>query len=218
MTTIKVVDPDAALAELARRTRIRGALMDLLWVRHGEPERIAPGTGVPRRSRAHRRWARAGAAARRLARVRADRRGARRARMRRAVETAAPIAAALGLEVEVVDGLIEYDSQLRPLHPDGGAAASTRTSAAPRWSKAAGTSSAPTCPTCSARASTRPSTDDRRSASPGKRVAAVCHGGVINVALGLGARRRATALVRAAATRRCRACSRRAAGSDRSGA
>jgi hypothetical protein len=27
-------------------SRIRGALMELLWVRHGEPERIAPGTGV----------------------------------------------------------------------------------------------------------------------------------------------------------------------------
>ena len=42
--------------------------------------------------------------------------------MRRASETAAPIAAAHGLEVEIVDGLVEYDATVRPLHPDGGAA------------------------------------------------------------------------------------------------
>ena len=122
MTTIKVVDPDDALAELATVTRIRGGADGAALgparrartdrARHRRARRPALTDARPR----------AGAAARRLARVRADRRGARRARMRRAVETAAPIAAALGLEVEIVDGLIEYDAQLRPLHPDGGAA------------------------------------------------------------------------------------------------
>jgi len=83
--------------------------MELLWVRHGEPERIAPGTGV-----------------------RADPtltdRGAEQAQrladwlafepidaivcspLRRAVDTAAPIAASCGVEIEVVDDLIEYDN------------------------------------------------------------------------------------------------------------
>src|SRR5205823_5346237 len=91
------------------RSRIGRALMELLWVRHGEPERIAPGTGV-----------------------RADPaltdRGAEQAQrladwlafepidaivcspLLRAVETAAPIAASCGVEVEVVEALIEYDN------------------------------------------------------------------------------------------------------------
>src|SRR5438105_13685081 len=83
--------------------------MDLLWIRHGEPERIAPGTGV----RADPALAPLGTEqARRLADWVAvepiD--AVLSSPMRRAVETAAPIADALGLEIEVVDGLIEYDS------------------------------------------------------------------------------------------------------------
>ena len=80
MTTIKVIDPDDRARRARDRPRLRGALMDLLWVRHGEPERIAPGTGVPADPAPHRARARAGATPRRLARARADRRGARRAR------------------------------------------------------------------------------------------------------------------------------------------
>ena len=139
--------------------------MELLWVRHGEPERIAPGTRRARRSRAHRARARAGRAPRRLARARADRRGRCRARSARAVETAAPIARAHGLEVEVVDGLDRVRLAIRPLHPDGGAARDERRRAGTRWSKAAGRSSAANRPTCSAPASTRRRRRDRRRAS-----------------------------------------------------
>src|ERR1700719_3631670 len=84
--------------------------MDLLWVRHAEPERIAPGTGVP---------ADPGLTTR--GREQAERLAAWLALepidvvlsspQRRAVETAAPIARAHHLEGQVVDGLVEYDAR-----------------------------------------------------------------------------------------------------------
>ena len=85
--------------------------MDLLWVRHGEPERIAPGFRCARRPGAHRRG-----------RDQAQRLAAWLAvepvdvvlssPQRRAVETAAADRRArTALEVEVVDGLIEYDAK-----------------------------------------------------------------------------------------------------------
>ena len=84
--------------------------MELLWVRHGEPERIAPGRGVP-----------ADPPLTALGREQAQRLAAWLAPepidavisspLRRATETAAPIAAGHGLVVEVVDDLIEYDSK-----------------------------------------------------------------------------------------------------------
>ncbi len=42
--------------------------------------------------------------------------------LRRAWETAEPVAAAHGLDVEILDGLQEWDAERGPLHPDGGAA------------------------------------------------------------------------------------------------
>ena len=100
MTTIKVVDPDDALAELEATLGLaldERALMDLLWVRHGEPERIAPGRGVP-----------ADPALTARGREQAERLAAWLAfepidvvlssPQRRAVETAAPIARAHGLD------------------------------------------------------------------------------------------------------------------------
>ncbi len=79
-------------------------------MRHAEPERIESGTGVP-----------ANPPLTPLGRVQADRLAAWLAfetvdaivssPQRRARETAAPIAAGHGLEIEIVDGLVEYDVQ-----------------------------------------------------------------------------------------------------------
>src|SRR5215831_8242790 len=84
--------------------------MDLLWVRHGEPQRIAPGSGVPAdpgltplgREQAQRLadW---------LAHEKVD--VILSSPKRRAQETAAPLADTLGLDVEIVDGIVEYDVQ-----------------------------------------------------------------------------------------------------------
>ena len=105
MTTIKVVEPDRRARRARSRPRLRARrLMDLLWVRHGEPERIAPGSGVPADPGLTARGRDQAARLARLARARTDR--------RRRVEPAAPRArdrapiAARGLEldVEIVDG------------------------------------------------------------------------------------------------------------------
>jgi broad specificity phosphatase PhoE len=155
--------------------------MDLLWIRHGEPERIAPGTGV----RADPVLTPLGTEqARRLADWLAfepiD--AVLSSPMRRALDTASPIAAALGLEVEVVEGLIEYDSnsdhyipmeELR-LNKDERFTAMVEG----RWNEFG----ADMPEVFRARIDATVADIVRRFA--GKRVAAVCHGGVINVALG----------------------------------
>ena len=83
--------------------------MDLLWIRHGEPERIAPGTGVRADpSLTERGREQAQRLADWLAYEQID--AVLASPMRRAVDTAAPIAAALGIEIEIVEGLIEYDN------------------------------------------------------------------------------------------------------------
>ncbi len=92
--------------------------MDLLWVRHGEPERIAPGRGVP-----------ANPALTERGRDQAERLSAWLAPeiidlvltspQRRAIETAEPIARVHGLEPVVVPGLVGVRRPIRQLHPDG---------------------------------------------------------------------------------------------------
>ena len=82
--------------------------MEIIWVRHAEPERIPPGTGIPAnpsltasgRQQAERlgTW---------LARERVD--AILSSPLRRAIETAEPIAKAHGLTIEIVEGLAEYD-------------------------------------------------------------------------------------------------------------
>jgi probable phosphoglycerate mutase len=128
--------------------------MELLWVRHGEPERIPPGRGVP-----------ADPPLTPLGREQAQRLAAWLAPepidavisspLRRATETAAPIAKRHGLVVEVVDGLIEYDATSDHYIPTEELSATKDE----RWLAI------------------------ERFA--GQRVVAVCHGGVVNVALGL---------------------------------
>jgi probable phosphoglycerate mutase len=155
--------------------------MEVLWIRHGEPERIAPGTGV-----------RADPELTALGREQAQRLAAWLASepidavlaspMRRAVDTAAPLAAALGLEVEVVEGLIEYDNNSDHYIPmeELRANKDERFTAMVegRWDEFG--ADLPDV----FRARVDGAVTDIVERYAGKRVAAVCHGGVINVALG----------------------------------
>jgi probable phosphoglycerate mutase len=156
--------------------------MDLLWVRHAEPERVAPGTGVP---------ANPGLTSR--GREQADRLAAWLAHERvdrvlsspqlRAIETATPIAAAHGLDFEIVDGLVEYDVQADHYIPMEELRATNdprlRDMAEGRWESFGGES------TSVFRARIAKTMDEIIGAHPGERVVAVCHGGVINVALAI---------------------------------
>jgi 2,3-bisphosphoglycerate-dependent phosphoglycerate mutase len=156
--------------------------MDLLLVRHGEPERIAPGTGVP-----------ADPALTERGREQAERLAAWLALepidvvlsspQRRAVETAQPVARAHGLEVQVVEGLVEYDAQSDSYIPMEELRATNDPHLSAmyegRWEEFGAESTA----TFRARIAT--TLDDVVAAHPGRRVVAVCHGGVINVALAL---------------------------------
>ncbi len=156
--------------------------MDLLWVRHGEPERIAPGSGVPAnpgltadgRDQARRlaEW---------LAHEPVD--AVVSSPLRRALETAAPIAAAHRLDVRVVDGLIEYDAHSDHYIP----MEELRATDDPRlqamydgdWESFGAES------TTVFRARIGAAVDQLIADYPGQRVVAVCHGGVINVAMAI---------------------------------
>lgn len=102
--------------------------------------------------------------------------------LRRATETAAPLAAALGLEVETVEALQEYDAhadsyipieEMRSEDPDRWQAMVEG-----RWEDFGGE------PPEQFRARIGTCLDAVIDAHPGRRVAAICHGGVINVYLG----------------------------------
>ena len=101
--------------------------------------------------------------------------------LRRATETAAPIANTLGLTTEIVDGLHEYDSAADSYIPieEMRAENSDRWQAMVegRWEDYGGE------PPEKFRARIVPCLDDVVAANPGRKVAAVCHGGVINVYL-----------------------------------
>jgi 2,3-bisphosphoglycerate-dependent phosphoglycerate mutase len=156
--------------------------MDLLWVRHGEPERIAAGTGVP-----------ADPALTERGRDQAERLAQWLASepidvilsspQRRARETAAPIARVLGLEVQVTAGLMEYDAQSDSYIP----MEELRATDDPhllamyegRWEEFGAE------PVDVFRTRVAMSMDEIVATNPGKRVVAVCHGGVINVAFAI---------------------------------
>jgi probable phosphoglycerate mutase len=153
--------------------------MELLWVRHGEPERIAAGTGVP-----------ADPALTERGREQAERLAAWLAHesvdvvltspQRRAIETAAPIARAHGLEPVVMPGLVEYDAQSDSYIPMEELRASNDPHLTAmyegRWEEFGAES------TTIFRARVEATLEEIISAYPGRRVVAVCHGGVINVA------------------------------------
>ena len=111
-------------------TTRRRAVVQILWVRHAEPERVAPGSGVPAnppltalgRVQAKRLG--------RLARARAGRRDRVEPATARAARPPRRSPTAHGLEIEIVDGLVRVRRAVRPLHPDGGAARRRRTT---RW-------------------------------------------------------------------------------------
>jgi probable phosphoglycerate mutase len=154
--------------------------MDLLWVRHAEPQRIAPGTGVPAdppltaRGRDQAERLAAWLAVEPIDVVLSS-------PQRRAIETADPIARAHGLDVQVVAGLVEYDVQSDSYIPMEELRATDDPKLAAmyegRWEEFGGES------TEAFRARVAATLDEVVAAHPGRRVVAVCHGGVINVAL-----------------------------------
>ncbi len=100
--------------------------------------------------------------------------------MRRAVETAAPLAAATGVEVVTRDALVEYDSgssyyvpieDLDPAHPRFAQVVEDWIGPSKEAERAA------------FRARVAAAIDAIAADHPGQRVAVVCHGGVINVYL-----------------------------------
>jgi probable phosphoglycerate mutase len=156
--------------------------MDLLLVRHAEPVRIGPdesrGEAVdPQLTR--RGIEQAARLAAWLGAEPVDH--VVSSPLRRARETAAPVAAAHGLEVEVLDGLCEYDvaadhyipvEELRESKDDRWLAMVEG-----RWEDYGGEN-----PDLF-RARVVPVLDAVVAAHPGETVVAVCHGGVINVYL-----------------------------------
>jgi probable phosphoglycerate mutase len=155
--------------------------MELLFVRHGEPERIAPGSGV-RADPAL--TARGEEQAQRLADWLAFESidAIVSSPMARAIATAAPIAATFQLDIEIVDGLIEYDSNSDHYIP----MEELRATKDERWD-------AMVSGQWDAFGADLPHVFRERidatvteivSRFAGRRVVAVCHGGVINVALG----------------------------------
>ncbi len=154
--------------------------MEIVWVRHAEPERIETGTGVPANppltagGRVQAERVASWLAAERVDVVVAS-------PQRRARETAAPIAAAHGLAVEIVEGLVEFDVQADHYIPmeELRAAKDERWTAMleGRWGEFGGEEPDEFV----ARVST--AVDALVAAHAGKSVVAVCHGGVINVAL-----------------------------------
>jgi 2,3-bisphosphoglycerate-dependent phosphoglycerate mutase len=154
--------------------------VDLLFVRHAEPVRIEPGSGVP--ANPHLTEAGREQAARLAHWLAAEPIDVvLSSPQRRALETAEPIAAAHGLGIEIVDGLIEFDAQADDYIPieDLRAANDPRWQAMleGRWTENGEDPDA-------FRARVVAAVDDCINRFPGQRVVAVCHGGVINVALG----------------------------------
>ena len=155
--------------------------MELLWVRHGEPERIAPGSGV-----------RADPALTSLGREQAQRLADWLAfesidavvssPLRRAVDTATPIATSCGVEIEVVDGLVEYDNNSDHYIP----MEEMRVTKDERWQAMVDgrwDEFGADLPEVF-RARVDATVAELIARFAGKRVVAVCHGGVINVAFG----------------------------------
>ena len=155
--------------------------MDLLLIRHAEPVRIAPGSSPvpadpgltePGRAQAERlvRW---------LAEEPID--AILSSPLRRAGETAMVVGAALGVDVEVVDGLMEYDADADYYIPVEEMRETRdhrwRAMIEGRWEELGGE------PPDRFRARIVPCVDAVVDRFAGRRVAAVCHGGVINVYL-----------------------------------
>jgi broad specificity phosphatase PhoE len=154
--------------------------MNLVWVRHAEPERIESGSGVPANpSLTERGRAQAVRLAEWLAHEHVD--AVLSSPQRRAIETAEPVAARHGLTIEIVDGIVEYDVQSDHYIPIDELKATNderwTAMVEGRWTDFGGEA-----PDVFARRVSQ-AVDDIVGRFPGKNVVAVCHGGVINVAL-----------------------------------
>ena len=155
--------------------------MDLILVRHAEPERAEGSDGAPAdpgltaRGREQARRLGAWLAGERIDAVLSS-------PQRRARETAALVAAAHGLSVEVLDGLAEYDRRADHYVPveELKATGDPRWTAMleGRWEDFGGD------PPDEFRARVAATLDSVVARFPGRRVVAVCHGGVVNAALG----------------------------------
>jgi 2,3-bisphosphoglycerate-dependent phosphoglycerate mutase len=154
--------------------------VDLLLIRHAEPERVAPGSGVPANPPL---TARGREQAVRLADWLAHEHLdiVLSSPQQRARETAAPLAARHGLTVDIVDGLVEYDVQADHYIPMEELRANNDPRlldmAAGRWEAFGGETPESFTKRIAA------TIDGIIADHPGRRVAAVCHGGVVNVAL-----------------------------------
>lgn len=158
--------------------------MDLVLVRHAEPVRLtaADTGGSPAdpglTARGHEQAARLAAW---LAHEPFD--AMVTSSKRRAVETAAPIAALTGLEPTVDDGWIEYDARADHYIPMEELRATDdprfRAMVEGRWHEFGGE------PPAEFRARITDALDRIVAAHAGERVLVVCHGGVINVALAI---------------------------------
>jgi len=155
--------------------------MEVLWIRHGEPERIAPGSGVradPPLTAAGREQAKR--LAEWLAVEQVD--AVLSSPLRRAIETAQPIAAAVGREVETFEGIVEYDVNSDHYIPTE----ELRVTRDERWTamvEGRWDEFGAELPEIF-RARVDEAVNAIVDRFPGGRVAAVCHGGVINVAIG----------------------------------
>ena len=157
--------------------------MDLLWVRHGEPERIAAGTGVPADPAL---TARGREQAERLAEWLASESidvilssPQRRARRDRRTDRARTRSRGAGHER--TDGV---RLAIRLLHPHGGTPGDERSAPDSDVRRALGGVRRRTRRICSV-PRVAASIDEIVAAHPGRRVVAVCHGGVINVAFAI---------------------------------
>jgi probable phosphoglycerate mutase len=155
--------------------------VELLLIRHAEPVRIGPGTaaGPADPHLTERGRAQADRLASWLGTEPVD--AVLSSPLRRARDTAEPVARTLGLHVEVVDGLMEYDAEsdfyipveeLRETRDHHWTAMIEG-----RWDELGGE------PPDQFRARIVPCVDAIIERFPGGTVAAVCHGGVVNVYL-----------------------------------
>jgi broad specificity phosphatase PhoE len=155
--------------------------MDLALVRHAEPVRTPAGTvdgpadpGLTARGVEQTRRLAEWLAGERIDVVLSS-------PMRRARETAEPVAAAHGLDIEIVDGLVEYDAASADYIPMD----ELQASGDPRWHAMVegrwedfGAD-----PAHVFKARVAQAVEQIVDRFPGRRVVAVCHGGVINCAL-----------------------------------
>jgi 2,3-bisphosphoglycerate-dependent phosphoglycerate mutase len=155
--------------------------VDLLLIRHAEPERIAPGSASKPADPAltERGRDQANRLARWLRHEPVD--AVLTSPLRRADETAAAVGDALGLDVEVVDGLKEYDARADYYIPVEELRETRdhhwRAMIEGRWKELGGED-----PDVF-QGRVVPCLDEIIRRFPGGRIAAVCHGGVINVYL-----------------------------------